>query len=196
MRKALLVWRRNGLTRSFAAKETKDEELTEAGSDVAEQVTGDGRPESLAGQRWLGRVLLSFSVAGLPLVLFVLRRLGRRGGLLVEAGCGTLFIRDSTMAATGTPAKLRPLSRLLLFAEIATSGVATVVGFWAWVWRPFVSRSARKERATKHAARKFRRGTPPRGQAVVRAASVAAAVTFVLHAAREAIYLSPGHGLR
>ena len=43
MWKALLVWRRNGLTRSFAAKETKDEELTEAGSDVAEQVTGDGR---------------------------------------------------------------------------------------------------------------------------------------------------------
>jgi hypothetical protein len=164
---------------------------------VAEQVTSDGRPESLAGQRWLGRVLLCFSVAGLPLVLFVLRRLGRPGGLLVEAGCGALFIRDSTMAATGTPAKLRPLPRLLLFAEIATSGVATVAGSWAWVWRPFVSRSAGTERATEHAARKLRRGsTPPRGQAVVRAASIAAAVTFVLHATREAIYLGPGHGLR
>ena len=89
------------------------------------------------------------------------------------------------MAATGTPAKLRPLSRLLLLAEIATSGVATVVGSWAWVWRPFVSRSARKERATKHAARKFRRGTPPRGQADGSRRLVAAAVTFVLHAARS-----------
>lgn len=163
---------------------------------MAEQATGDSSSEPLAGQGWLGKVLLSFSVAGLPLVLFVLRRLGRWGGLLVEAGCGALFIRDSAMAATGTPAKLRPLPQLLLFAEVATSGVATVAGFWAWVWRPFVSRSAGKERATEHAARKAHRGTPPRGQAVVRAASVAAAVTFVLHAASEAIYLSPGHGLR
>ena len=67
---------------------------------------------SPAGQGRLGTVLLSSSVMGVPLVLFVLRRLGRWGGLLVEAGCGLLFVRDVTMTAAGAPARLRPLPRL------------------------------------------------------------------------------------
>ena len=90
------------------------------------------------GQGWLGTVLLSSSVMGVPLVLFVLRRLGRWGGLLVEAGCGVLFVRNVTMTATGTPARLRPLPRLLLLVEVVVAGVATFVGLLAWVWRPFL----------------------------------------------------------
>ncbi len=161
-------------------------------------MTGDGRPESLAGQGWLGKALLSFSMAGLPLVLFVLRRGGRWGGLLVEAGCGALFVRDVTMTATGAPAKLRRLPRLLLFAEVATSGVATVAGRWPWVWTPLVGRPARRQdggRTVEHGASKIRHGTAaPSGQAADHVATAAAAATFVLHTVREAIYLSPGHG--
>jgi len=97
-------------------------------------MAADGRQGSLAGQGWVGKVLLSFSVAGPPLVLLLKRRLGRWSGLLVEAGSGVLFVRDVTMAATGVPAKLRPLPRFLLFVEVVSSGVATFAGLGAWVW--------------------------------------------------------------
>ena len=154
---------------------------------------------SPAGQGRLGTVLLSSSVMGVPLVLFVLRRFGRWGGLLVEAGCGVLFVRDVTMTATGAPASLRPLPRLLLLVEVVVAGVATFVGLWAWVWRPFLGGSngehARDGRV-EHGATTDQGTASTNGQAAVRVATVAAASTFVLHTAREAIYLSPGHGLK
>ena len=168
---------------------------------VGERVNVGSRQESLAGQGWLGKVLLSSSVLGVPLVPFVLRRLGRWGGLLVEAGCGVLFVRDVTMTATGGPAKLRPLPRLLLFIEVAASGVATFAGLWAWVWRPFIGRPPGEDgtggRSLEAGVRKTNQRTVmPSGQAAVRVATAAAASTLVLHTAREAIYLSPGHGLK
>ena len=109
---------------------------------------------SPAGQGRLGMVLLSSSVMGVPLVLFVLRRLGRWGGLLVEAGCGLLFVRDVTMTAAGAPARLRPLPRLLLLVEVVVAGVATSWacghGYggrsWADEWR---TRSQRPGRARR-----------------------------------------------
>ncbi|MGA9162091.1 MAG: hypothetical protein WB297_14665 [Actinomycetota bacterium] len=176
-----------------------EEEAIGVSTEFGERVTVGSRPESLAGQGWLGKVLLSFSVLGVPLVLFVLRRFGRWGGLLVEAGCGVLFVRDVTMTATGAPAKLRPLPRLLLFVEVAASGVATFAGLWAWVWRPFIGRPPGEDgtggRSLEAGVRKTNQGTAmPSGQAAVRVATAAAASTFVLHTAREAIYLSPGHG--
>ena len=160
--------------------------------------TERGTP-SPAGQGRLGTVLLSSSVMGVPLVLFVLRRLGRWGGLLVEAGCGVLFVRDVTMTAAGAPARLRPLPRLLLLVEVVVTGVATFVGLWAWVWRPFLGGSngePDRDGRVEHGATTDQGTASTNGQAAVRVATVAAASTLVLHTAREAIYLSPGHGLK
>jgi hypothetical protein len=90
------------------------------------------------GER-LGAVLLGLSAIGLPLGWLALRRLGRWGGLLVEAGCGVLFARDLAMTATGAPARLRPLPRILLLLETVTSGTAGLAGLWGWVRQPFLS---------------------------------------------------------
>jgi len=65
---------------------------------MTERVTGDSDLVQLPGQGWLGTLLLTFSVGGLPLVIFLLRRLGRLGGLVVEAGCSVLLVRTSQLS--------------------------------------------------------------------------------------------------
>ena len=80
---------------------------------------------------------------------------------------GALFARDAQMTLTGAPARLRPLPRLLLRTEVPVSGSAAGAALLAcWRQRP----------------------------GVARVAAAAAAATFAVHAVREAIYLSPGHG--
>ena len=119
------------------------------------------------GQGRAGAALLAASVAGVALAPLALRRLGRGGSLLVAAGCGALFARDAQMMLTGAPARLRPLPRLLLRTEVPVSGSAAGAALLAcWQQRP----------------------------GMTRVAAVAAAATFAVHAVREAIYLSPGHG--
>lgn len=118
---------------------------------------------------WLGRLLLSLSAAGVPLVLILPRRFGRRGGLVVTAAGGVLLTRDAALTVSGAPARLRPLPRLLLFAEDAAAGMSVAAGLWAWGWA---------------------RQRPGRAQV----AAGAAAATLTLHTVRFAIYLSPGHG--
>lgn len=168
---------------------------------MTERVNADSSMEQPPGQGWLGTLLLSFSVAGLPLVVFLLRRLGRFGGLFVEAGCSALFVRDTTMVAAGAPAKLQRIPRLLLFVELVTSGVATVVGLWAWLWAPFVAKRSLggtgDDMAVERGATRAQQGraTSP-GEVMGHVATAGVAATFVLHTAREAIYLSPGHGRR
>ena len=162
-------------------------------------MTGDSRPHSLAGQGWPGNVLLTCSAAGLPLVWWLLRRPRRWGGLAVAAGCGVLFVRDVTLVAAGAPARLRPLPRLLLFVEVGVAGVAAFAGLWASALKPIPRRQPAGEGvdsiAIAHAEWQDRRSTALRqALQVPRAATAAALATFVLHTAREAIYLSPGHG--
>jgi hypothetical protein len=71
------------------------------------------------------------------------------------------------MTLAGAPARLRPLPRLLLRTEVPVSGSAAGAALLAcWPQRP----------------------------GVARVAAAAAAATFAVHAVREAIYLSPGHG--
>ena len=72
-------------------------------------------PAAAAGR--LGTVLLVASAAGAPLSLLALRHLGRWGRVLVASGCAVLFVRDTTMVASGTPGRLRSLPRALLVAE-------------------------------------------------------------------------------
>jgi len=175
--------------------------LRERGTGMTERVTGDSDLVQLQGQGWLGTLLLTFSVGGLPLVIFLLRRLGRLGGLVVEAGCSVLLVRDITVVAAGVPAKLRRIPRLFLFVELATSGVATVAGLWAWLWVPFAdSRSLEgtgDRMAVERGATRAQRGVAiSRAQVMGHVATAAVAATFVLHTAREVIYLSPDHGLK
>jgi len=139
------------------------------------------------------------SLGGLPLVLLVLRRLGRRGVILVACGCSVLFARDLAMVSAGAPARLRPLPRFLLLVEVVVSGTATLAGLWAHVKAPAPHPPAGKDGDLPYdvevGERAGGRAVATR-QAVARLATAATAVTFVLHTAREAIYLSPGHGRR
>ena len=133
----------------------------------APAVAADRNGSQPPGQGRAGAALLAASVAGVALAPLALRRLGRGGSLLVAAGCGALFARDTQMTLTGVPTRLRPLPRLLLRTEVPVSGSAAGAALLAcWQQRP--------------------------GGA--RVAAAAAAATFAVHAVREAIYLSPGHG--
>ena len=123
---------------------------------------------SQPGQGRAGAALVAASVAGVALAPLALRRLGRGGSLLVAAGCAALFARDVQMTLTGAPARLRPVPRLLLRAEVPVSGSAAGTALLAAYWQ--------------------------QRPGVARVAAVAAAATFAVHAVREAIYLSPGHG--
>ena len=133
----------------------------------APAAAADGNGSQPPGQGRAGAALLAASVAGVALAPLALRRAGRGGSLLVAAGCGALFTRDAQLTLTGAPARLRPLPRLLLRTEVPVSGSAAGAALLAcWQQRP----------------------------GVARVAAAAAAATFAVHAVREAIYLSPGHG--
>jgi Polyketide cyclase / dehydrase and lipid transport len=133
----------------------------------APAAAADGTGSQPPGQGRAGAALLAASVAGVALAPLALRRPGRGGSLLVAAGCGALFARDAQMTLTGVPARLGPLPRLLLRTEVPVSGSAAGAALLAcWQQRP----------------------------GVARVAAAAAAATFAVHAVREAIYLSPGHG--
>ena len=119
----------------------------------------------------LGVALLVLSAAGLPLGRLAARRLGGWGDLLVESGCALLFARDVTMIFGGAPSRLRPLPRALLLLELVASGTAVLAGLGRWVGKPDTSATAGR-------------------------ATAAVSATFALHTARQAIYLSRGHGLR
>jgi carbon monoxide dehydrogenase subunit G len=134
---------------------------------VAPAAPADGNGSQPPGQGRAGAVLLAASVAGVAFAPLALRRLGRGGSLLVAAGCGALFARDAQMTLTGALTRLRPLPRLLLRSEVPLSGSAAGAALLAcWQQQP----------------------------GVARVAAAAAAATFAVHAVREAIYLSPGHG--
>jgi len=133
----------------------------------APAAAADGNGSQPPGQGRAGAALLAASVAGVALAPLALRRLGRGGSLLVAAGCGALFARDAQMTLAGASARLRPLPRLLLRTEVPVSGSAAGAALLTcWQQRP----------------------------GVARVAAAAAAATFAVHAVREAIYLSPGHG--
>jgi hypothetical protein len=105
--------------------------------------------------------LFGLSAAGVPVGMVLPRRLGRLGGLLVEAAAIALWVRAIAMIVAGTPARLRVVPQLLLFTETAIDGLTMVVGFGAWVCRPF-RRPQLFERVSNGAPRR-RTATVPRG---------------------------------
>ncbi len=118
-----------------------------------------GRPGEGLGLAYL---LTAASAVGLPAVTWAHLRPNRTGHAVATVGCGILVARDASMIASGVPARLGPLPRMLLVVEAATATLATVTGIRA----------------------SWRRPAPDR------VAAVAAAVTLALHTARMAIYVN------
>lgn len=126
-----------------------------------------------------GRVIMGLSGMGFPLTQLAIRRLDRRGALVVEAVCGGLLVRDAALIAGGAPGRLRRVPAALLLIETAAAAAATVTCLV-----PLLDDAAR-ERALA--------SRPGRLEAVRRAAI---GTLFGLHSWRFRIYLQPDHGLR
>ncbi len=95
--------------------------------------------------------------------------------------------RRIVMLAEGAPGRLKPFPRWLLFTEMFTSGTGTLVGLWTWIGPGVVRRPSAVSNAGSE-------GIAPHRSITVHVATAVAACTFSLHAIRQAIYLSPGHG--
>jgi hypothetical protein len=122
--------------------------------------------------------LLAAALGGVIAAEVLPERFDRRGGLAVLAGVTVLLSRDAAMVLGGAPARRRDVPRILLYLELASAGAATLLGVAAWLGPTESARSARP------------------GQLTTGAASGASALTFLVHAARQAIYLTPSRGLR
>lgn len=141
----------------------------------------------------LGWLLFALSAGGLPITWLALRRGGRLGGLLLEAGCAVLLARDAAMVAGGAPGRLRVVPRLLLFLELAANVTAVVAGFRRWVAEPMFGRAPEKVQSAERTGERHGSDTSI-ASAKLRVSEVAAGIVFILHTARMAIYLSPGRG--
>lgn len=139
------------------------------------------------GKTPLDTTLLTLSAAALPLSWFLLRKSGRRGALAVTGACAVLFTRDSTMVLAGAPRQLRPMPRVLLFVELATSGIAVATGARALL------PPALAPRAAAAIARQGGEADGTRSPKRLQPNMIAAEVTFFLHTIRQAIYISLGH---
>ncbi len=150
--------------------------------------------------RRLDAALFALSIAGIPIGIVAVRKLGRFGGLLMEAAIGVLGIRAVFMLGGGAARRLEVVPRVLLFLEIAADGLAAAIGFWAWVWRAF-PRTALPVRAGNDqiGLQWLRRHAPQRQISDSWATPLAMAAWMAalsVHIARMAIYISPSRGLR
>ena len=111
------------------------------------------------------------------------RRFGRPGRLAVIAGVTLLAVRDGAMALGGAPGRLKPVPRGLLYLELACAVSAALLGTAAGL---------RTSEPAAQSADRPRRGC---AASLEPAASTASALTFAVHAVRQAIYVTPGQGL-
>ena len=123
--------------------------------------------------------LLAAALGGIVAAFIIPGRFGRRGGLAVLGGVTLLLSRDATMVLGGAPARLKAVPRVLLYLELANATIATSLGAVAWLGPRDRARLARPGELTATCA-----------------ANSASALTFLMHAARQAIYLTPSRGLR
>ncbi len=135
-------------------------------------MTHDVGVSGLPLQRIGGVVLLA--AAGVGTMLGGKATLTRRksGRALILSGLGVLLVRDTSMIASGSVGRLRPLPAALLVIEPLCAGAAITCQL-----RPFFY----PERSTLE--------TRPD-----RVATTLTTATFAIHAARQVIYLLPGHG--
>ena len=85
-----------------------------------------------------GYVLLVAAVTGAALGAKAPQRWGRAGGGLFLAGLSALLAHDVAMISSGPLRGLRPLPRVLLFAETVSAGMGIAVGAdpGSWPTRP------------------------------------------------------------
>jgi hypothetical protein len=131
-----------------------------------------------------GTGLLGVALLGVVAALLAPRRYGRRGGLGVLGGVSVLLARDASMVLTGTQARLKVVPRVLLYLELVSAATATGLGLASWLRHDGYVRVASG------------RSHPAAKSTVDVAASSIAALTFLLHTFRQAIYLTPGQGRR
>ena len=109
------------------------------------------------------------------------RRFGRPGRLAVTAGVAVLLLRDVGMVRSGVPLRLKRVPGALLYLELTCAGLGSLLGVAACA------------RASGPAAAGVKPARGP-GARLDRAADSASALTFALHALRQAVYLTPGQG--
>lgn len=126
--------------------------------------------------RVAARAALVASGLGYPLAQLAIGRGRRRGAVAVEAVAGGLLVRDAALVRLGTPARLEPLPRVLLWLELAAAGAASLLGFAA-IARPGDA-AARRPCGLLEVVRRL-----------------AVGLLFGLHTWRFWIYLRPGRGL-
>ena len=123
-------------------------------------------------ERASGYVLLVAAVTGAALGPKAPHRWGRAGGGLLLAGLSALLARDVAMIASGALRRLRPLPKVLLFAETMSAGTGIAMGARPWLM-----------------------ADPPQPVALTgRAGSGLTTATFTIHAIRQLIYLTAGQG--
>jgi hypothetical protein len=127
--------------------------------------------------RAVGLPLLVLSGLGFPLSQLAIGKLGRHGALLVEGITTALLIRDTYLVANGAPARLEPVPRALLYAELGVAACASALGLCAL-----------SDRGLSEATRR----TPDAGEILRRAVL---GTLFGLHTWRFTIYLGLARGL-
>jgi hypothetical protein len=75
----------------------------------------------------VGLLVLGASAAGYPLTEVLLRRSGSRGAWVVKGVCLGLGARDLTLVISGVPKRLRPAPALLLYLELGSAALASVL---------------------------------------------------------------------
>ena len=123
--------------------------------------------------RFGGYTLLVSAGAGVVAAVVAPRRWGRVGGACVIGGLSVLAARDTAMIASGSLRRLRVLPGVLLVAEPICASAGIAFGGRAWLGKDGA-------------------GVGP----LNRLATVLSVTSFAVHAIRQAIYLTPGHGRR
>ena len=124
-------------------------------------------------ERFGGYALLVSAGAGVVASVVAPPRWGRVGGACVIGGLCVLAVRDTAMIASGSPRRLQVIPGALLVAEPVCASAGIALGGKAWLGKDGV-------------------GAGP----LNRLATVLAVTSFAIHAIRQAIYLTPGHGRR
>jgi hypothetical protein len=132
-------------------------------------------PRSLP--RALGLPLLALSGLGFPLSQFAVGEFGRRGALVVVSVTTALLLRDAYLVASGVPARLEPVPKALLHAELAVATIGSLLGLRALTDRGIAEATGR---------------TSDAGEILRRAAL---GTLFGLHTWRFAIFLRLDRGL-
>ena len=123
--------------------------------------------------RFGGYALLVSAGAGVVASVLAPRHWGRVGGACVIGGLCILAARDTAMIASGSPRRLQVIPGVLLVAEPVCASAGIALGGKAWFDEDGVG-----------------------GGPLNRLATVLAVTSFAIHAIRQAIYLTPGHGRR